>query len=283
MPELPELEVIKKILSREIIGKEIEVPVFAKPYILKGIFPGYEKSFPSRIEKIGRRGKFLLFQLKSSILIVIHLMKSGRIRIVPEKGKIDKFTACYARLNDGRQLDIVEYGKEKMAKIYFVRDTVNIPGFNNLGIDPFDPSFTEEYLKTQLFKERKKLKIFLKDQSMIAGIGNAYADEILWDAKLSPFKSSDLLSDSEIKNLSNSIIEVSRNSIKEIEKAAKGIFFKKEPRDFMKVHNKKGEPCRRCGSKIEWVYSKKNAIYYCPHCQTEGKVFKDRRLSKFLK
>ena len=283
MPELPELELIKKILNREIIGKEIEIPVFTKPYILKGIFPGYEKAFPSRIEKIERRGKFLLFQLKSSLRIVIHLMKSGRIKISPEKNRVGKFTACYLKLNDGRVIEIVEYGKEKMAKIHIVKDSSNIPGFRNIGIDPFDKKFTENYLKKLLVKERKKLKLFLKNQKKISGIGNAYSDEILWEAQLSPFASSDLLNDTEIANFYCSIKKVLRNGIKEIEKRTKGKIVMKEPREFMQVYERKGEPCPRCGSKIEWVYSKRNRTYYCPKCQTGGKIYKDRRLSKFLK
>ncbi|MCK4234781.1 hypothetical protein KAX75_10150 [candidate division WOR-3 bacterium] len=245
MPELPELELIKKILNREIIGKEIEIPVFTKPYILKGIFPGYEKAFPSRIEKIERRGKFLLFQLKSSLRIVIHPMKSGRIKISPEKNRVGKFTACYLKLNDGRVIEIVEYGKEKMAKIYIVKDSSNIPGFRNIGIDPFDSNFTTNYLKELLTKKRKNLKLFLKDQKKISGIGNAYSDEILWEAQLSPFASSDLLNDTEIANFYCSIKKVLRNGIKEIEKRTKGKIVMKEPREFMQVYERKGEPCPR--------------------------------------
>lgn len=283
MPELPELEVIKNILAKDITAKEIGCPVFTKPYILKCFFNGYEKFFPSRIEKIERKGKYLLFHLTSKAIIVIHLMKSGRIKIAKGEGKIDKFTACYARLNDGRRIEVVEYEKEKMAKVYIVQNPKSIPGLLNLGIEPFSPSFTESYLKAQLIKERKQLKIFLKDQSRIAGIGNAYANEILWDAQLSPFKSSDSLTDRDVKKLFSSIRKVLRNGIKETEKRAEGKLFIKELRDFMIVHNKKGEPCPGCGAKIEWVYSKKNTIFYCPHCQTRGKIYKDRRLSKFLK
>ncbi|TES90754.1 MAG: hypothetical protein E3J87_09315 [Candidatus Cloacimonadota bacterium] len=219
MPELPELEVIKNILAKDITGKEICCPVFTKPYILKGFFNGYGKFFPSRIEKIERKGKYLLFHLTNKVIIVIHL----------------------------------------------------------------SPSFTESYLKAQLLKERKQLKIFLKDQNKIAGIGNAYANEILWDAQLSPFKSSDSLTARDVKKLFSSIRKVLRNGIKEIEKRVRGKLFIKEPRDFMIVHNKKDAPCPGCENKIEWVYSKKNTTYYCPHCQTKGKIYKDRRLSRFLK
>ena len=283
MPELPELEVIKNILTKDITGKEIGCPVFTKPYILKGFFNGYEKFFPSRIEKIERKGKYLLLRLTSKAIIVIHLMKSGRIKIANEKIKRDKFTACYALLNDGGRIEVVEYGKEKMAKIYIVQNPLSVPGLLNLGIEPFSSSFTESYLKARLLKKRKQLKIFLKDQSRIAGLGNAYANEILWDAQLSPFKSSDSLTARDVKKLFSSIRKVLRNGIKEIEKRVGGKLFIKEPRDFMKVHNKKGAPCPGCENKIEWVYSKKNTTYYCSHCQTRGKIYKDRRLSKFLK
>ncbi len=283
MPELPELEVIKAILNRETSGNKIENLVFIKPYILKGFFTGYEKTFPSRLKKIDRRGKFLVFHLENPMFLVIHLMKSGRIKIVRGSIKVSRFTSFCAQFSDTRRMEVVEYGKEKMAKVYIVKDTKAISGFINLGIEPFDPSFTEVSLKELLNDEKKKLKNFLKDQRKIAGIGNAYADEILWDAQLSPFKSSISLSDVEIKNLFSSIISVLKNAIKDVEKAAEGQIFKKEPRDFMKVYNKKGQPCPRCTRNIEWVYSKKNTIYYCPSCQTEGKIFKDRRLSKFLK
>jgi formamidopyrimidine-DNA glycosylase len=282
MPELPEIEVIKTVLLNELTGKEIQEPVFTKPYILKSFFKDYQSYFPSLLCHIDRKGKYLFLTLKSNVIIVIHLMRSGRIFISNISTKLNKFIACYIPYNNKR-LEIAEYGKEKMAQLYIVKALDEIQGLSSLGIDPFDKSFTEGVLKILLYREKDRLKQFLKNQTKIAGIGNAYSDEILWDSKLSPFTYSHSLKESDISNLYTSIKQVLTHAIKSIEHRSCGTLSRKEQRDFLKVYEKRGKPCPRCNTAIEWVYLKKNTTYYCPHCQTRGKIFKDRRTSKFLK
>jgi formamidopyrimidine-DNA glycosylase len=283
MPELPELEVVKGVLTKEIVGKKIESLDFVKPYILKKFFPQYRDRFPTMISKINRRGKYTIIYLENSTVLVIHLMKSGRIHFGNPEKRIDRYTSCYAVLSDGRRLEVKEYGSEKMAKVFIVTSTSEIPGLISLGIEPLDPSFTVEKLQEIIHTRNKKLKYFLKDQSLIAGIGNAYSDEILWEARLSPFQFSHSLDPKEVASLHHAIVSVLKSACEEIKIRTKEILPRKEYREFLRVYHKKGENCPRCRGKIEWVYSKKHTIYYCPSCQTKGKIYKDRRLSHFLK
>lgn len=283
MPELPELEVYKEILSRELAGKTIGVPRFLKPYILKSFPPDYESRFPSKVNAIKRRGKRLLLLLDNGLILCIHLMRSGKLRIQKDTAKPTKFTACILPLDDRRILTISEYGKEKIARFHITDDTNQIPGFASLGIEPLDEALSPSQFHSLLHQEKKKLKQFLTDQRVLAGIGNAYANEILWDAGLSPFSSTTSLSESVAKRLLDSIRKTLQHAIVEIRAQLRVSDLPKDHRHFMSVHGKKDESCPRCGDTIRWVYSTKSTTYYCPTCQTKGKILKDRRTSKFLK
>jgi formamidopyrimidine-DNA glycosylase len=283
MPELPELEVYKELLAKELNGSTIAKPVFLKPYILKGFPKDYEKRFPTSIISVERRGKYLVLGLNNNLVIVLHLMRSGRIRLQSRKSKPNKFIACTMDMDGGRIFQLVEYGKEKMAGFYIAENPNQVPGFSTLGIEPFDSSLDKKRFRGLLKKENRRLKQFLTDQRVLAGIGNAYANEILWDAKLSPFSNTFSLSEAESSRLLESIRATLKRGIEQTRHLLKTADFTKENRQFMAVHGRKDEHCHRCGDTIRWVYTSKSTTYYCPTCQTGGKILKDRRTSRFLK
>lgn len=283
MPELPELEVYRDFLSRELITKSVEAPRFLKPYLLKSFPPDYGDSFPAHITAITRRGKHLLFSLDNGFVLCVHLMRSGRIFLQPGSTKPGKFIACTMVTDDGRVLQIAEYGKEKMARFSIAVDYESLPEFANLGIEPFDSSFTLPLFRELLRKHNRKLKRFLTDQHLIAGIGNAYANEIVWHAELSPFSLTFSLNASDADRLFTSMRSILEHSIAMIRAQLTNTGLPGHHRSFMSVHGKKDEPCPRCGDTIRWVYSTKRTTYYCPACQTKGKILKDRRTSRFLR
>jgi formamidopyrimidine-DNA glycosylase len=283
VPELPELEAFKEVLAEELNGKTIERPHFLKPHILKAFPPNYEERFPAEVLGIDRRGKYLHFSLDNGLTLYIHLMKSGRIGLQRATAKPNKFVACSIHIDDGRALRIAEYGKEKMARFYMFEANRYPPGFERLGIEPLDPSLTAERLADLLRREKRRLKQFLTDQHVLAGIGNAYANEILWNAKLSPFSVTASLGNTETAALLSAMHKTLKDGIAKTSAQLKDLALVKVDRQFMAVHGKKDEPCPRCGDRIRWVYARKNTTYYCPTCQTGGKILKDRRTSKFLK
>jgi formamidopyrimidine-DNA glycosylase len=162
--------------------------------------------------------------------------------------------------------------------IYITPKEVALPRISNLGIEPLDKKFTVANLKELLRSDVKQLKSFLCSQSKIAGIGNAYADEILWYAKLSPFKLSANLEDQEIKRLHKSVIHVLECAIEQVRTSER-----LGKRDFLNIHRKKGQRCPKCKDLIQLVSFARGDTFYCPKCQTGGKKLKDRCMSKFYR
>jgi formamidopyrimidine-DNA glycosylase len=275
MPELPELEVLKETLESRLRGKKIRGLQILKPYILKNYFVGDLSD--EKIENINRRGKYLIIELDKHNLVV-HLMLRGTIKYVLPGTKLTKSSAALMNFDDGTVLEMSETGHKKRMSIYVLSKNKTLGKFDNLGIEPLQNDFTIEKLKALLHNENKQVKSFLCSQKKIVGIGNAYADEVLWNARLSPFKMSKQLNAQEVKGLHTSIIHVLEWAIKHVRE--KGIT---EKRDFLQVHGKKGKPCPRCGEPIQFVSFVQSETFYCPNCQTGGRKLKDRRMSKFYR
>ncbi len=275
MPELPELEVLRENLMSQIDGKEIQLFRILKPYILKNYFTGDLSG--ERIENIQRRGKFLLITLTEHN-IIIHLMMRGSIKYVLPSKKMRKTSAAQLIFDDGTLLELSESGHKKMMSLHILTRGGSLQELEKLGIDPLEKDFTTERLKKLLKSEAQQLKSFLRDQRKIAGIGNAYADEILWKAGLSPFKNTTKLNDTEITNLRQSIVDILKWAIAKIRN--RGI---SERRDFLHIHQKRDKPCPRCSAPIQIVSFSHSDTFYCPQCQTKGRRFKDRRLSKLYR
>jgi formamidopyrimidine-DNA glycosylase len=246
-----------------------------KPYILKSYFSGDLAG--EMIEDIVRRGKYLIFLL-TSYKIYVHLMLHGSIRYIQSSAEAKKSAAALLVLKNGAGIEFSEKTAKKRMAIYIIPKDEGLTRIENLGIEPLSEEFTVQELSKLVNSDRRQLKSFLCRQNKIAGIGNAYADEILWRAGLSPFRLSANITASEIKRLHRAIREVLEWAIQEVKHSRR-----LDKRDFLHVHGKKDGRCPRCGDTIRIVSFAQSDTFYCPKCQTSGKRLKDRRMSKFFR
>jgi len=185
-------------------------------------------------------------------------------------------------LDDGSGFDLTEAGTQKRLAVYLVRDTADVPGVATLGPEPMDPSFTVEALAAILAGRRMQIKGVLRDQHIIAGIGNAYSDEVLHAAKMSPFKLASSCTPEDVAVLHAAMMATLRDAVDR--SAGMGAAdLKGEKKTGLRVHGKAGQPCPVCGDTIREVSFADSALQYCPTCQTGGKPLADRRLSRLLK
>jgi formamidopyrimidine-DNA glycosylase len=233
-----------------------------------------------------RRGKFLALQA-DGMHLVVHLARAGWIRwrdaLEIKPGKLGRGPlALRLRLDDGSGMEVTEQGTEKRLAIYLVRSLDDVPGIAGLGVDPLGPDFDAATLRALLRSDSGQLKHTLTDQRLIAGVGNAYSDEALHLARLSPFRRASSLDDAEVATLHAALREVLHDAVQR----STGMpltDLKSEKRTGMRVHGRTGEPCPVCGDTVREVAFATRSLQYCPTCQTGGRVLADRRLSKLLK
>ena len=235
---------------------------------------------------VARHGKFLDLDV-SGLHLVIHLARAGWLRWKaaqpaapprPGKGPL----ALRVHLDDESGFDLTEAGTKKGLAVYVVRDPAHVPGVERLGIDPLAPEFTAEHLAGLLAGERGQVKGVLTTQSVIAGLGNAYSDEVLWEVGLSPFKPAGNLTAVEVGALHHAIVTTLSAAV-ERSKGLAAQDLKSEKKSGMHVHARTGQPCPRCGDTVREVSFASKSLQYCPTCQTDGKPLADRRLSRLLK
>lgn len=265
MPELPDLEAVKRILAPRIVGRTV-----------RGVevrFPGFLKSGPPLAElvgrelgEIGRRGKYLILSFSGGSRLVLHLMRWGWIWHGSSRYPLTRATVLSLDLDDGASVRVIEPGPQRLVRGWHL--TADEPGpLGDLGIEPLGREFTREALGELVSGRRRQIKRILTDQKLIAGIGNAYADEILFAARLSPFRYAHTLTEEEVDRLWRAIPATLNWAIEEIEKRANGELFEQEIRDFLMVHGRAGKPCRVCGTPIEEVLIGGQRTDYCPNCQ----------------
>lgn len=286
MPELPEVEALRVFLEERCVGKKVERVELHSLSALKTFDPPLDALVGRTMTAVQRRGKFLCPDF-DGISLALHLSRSGWVRWRedirtlkpgPKKGPL----ALRVRLDDGSGFDATEAAKEKRLSIHVVSALDDVPGIAKLGPDPLDPGFAVEELRAALEAAGGQLKSALTDQSAIAGVGNAYSDEILHAAKLSPFKAAKKLSDEELEVLHRSLREIMTDAV-ERSAGMPAADLKSEKRSGMKVHGRDGEECAICGDTVRTVNYSSSNFQYCPTCQTGGKVLADRRLSRLLK
>ena len=284
---MPEVESLARFLTDRCVGRVIARIDLAAFSALKTYDPPPSAMYGLEIESVTRRGKFLDLSAQG-LHLVFHLARAGWLRwkdVQPEaparpgKGPL----ALRLVLDDGSGFDLTEAGTQRKLAVHIVDDPMSIPMVATLGPDPLAPDFDQPALAGLLARAgRAQLKGVLKDQRTIAGIGNAYSDEILHAAKLSPFKPSSTLTETELSTLYTSIQIELRGAIQRADGlAAKDL--KGEKKSGLRVHGRKGEPCDVCGDTIAEVSFADSSLQYCPTCQTGGKKLADRRLSKLLK
>ena len=286
MPELPEVEALRVFLADRCVGKTVERVELHSLSALKTFDPPLDGLVGRTMTAVERRGKFLCPDF-DGIWLALHLSRSGWVRWRedirtlkpgPKKGPL----ALRVRLDDGSGFDVTEAAKEKRLSIHVVTELAEVPGIAKLGPDPLDAGFAVDDLRAALEKAGGQLKSALTDQSAIAGVGNAYSDEILHAAKLSPFRSAKKLTDGELELLHGALREIMADAL-ERSAGMPAADLKSEKRSGMRVHGRDGEECPVCGDKVRTVNYATSNFQYCPTCQTGGKVLADRRLSKLLK
>ena len=286
MPELPEVEALASFLREKCSGQTIKRAEVAALSALKTFDPPVEALLGQPVRDVGRRGKYLTFSV-GEIWLVIHLARGGWVhwkdetpaaRARPGRGPL----AFRVGLAGGSGFDVTEQGTEKRLALWVVTDPERVEGLARLGRDPLDPGFAVGDLAELLAGKGGNLKTVLTDQSVIAGVGNAYSDEALHAARLSPFKGAGKLTDDEIARLHTALVGVLRDARdRSVGLAAAGL--KSEKKTGMAVHGRAGQPCPVCGDTIREVSFSSKSLQYCPTCQTGGRPLADRRLSRLLK
>jgi formamidopyrimidine-DNA glycosylase len=287
MPELPEVQALANFLAERAGGKTIDRVEVTAISVLKTFDPPVDALVGKTISGCGRKGKYLQVHA-DPLWLVLHLARGGWVHwrdemkagkpTRPGKGPL----ALRVRLDDGGGFDVTEQGTEKRLAAWVVTDPEFIEHVATLGPDPLDQTFDAAALAARLSGASGHLKGALTDQRLIAGVGNAYSDEALHVAKLSPFKPAAKLTDEEAGRLHAALVGVLRDAVgRSAGLPAAGL--KSEKKSGLRVHGRTGEKCPECGDTVRQVSFATKSLQYCATCQTGGKPLADRRLSRLLK
>ncbi|NYJ73102.1 Fpg/Nei family DNA glycosylase [Allobranchiibius huperziae] len=286
MPELPEVQGLTDFLRARVVDLAmtgVEVGSFS---VMKTFDPPPQALQGLLVTGVERHGKFIDIDA-DGIHLIFHLARAGWLRwseqspatmLRPGKSPI----ALRVRFSDGAGFDLTEAGTQKRLAAYVVRSPQDVPGIASLGPDPLHESFTRDVFAGILEGRRTQIKGLLRDQSVIAGVGNAYSDEVLHAAKLSPYAVAGSLSDEQVSVLYDALEQILRGAVATASgKPAKDL--KDAKRAGMRVHGRTGEACPVCGDVVREVSFADRSMQYCATCQTGGKVLADRRMSRLLK
>jgi formamidopyrimidine-DNA glycosylase len=293
MPELPEVTGLAEQLTALTAGSTVAAAELAAISALKTFDPPLSDCVDRRVRSVQRRGKFLCWELSGSVWLVVHLARAGWLRWhdevparppAPGRGPLMLRLVFIDAAGEIRgRCDMTEAGTRKSSALYVVRELADVPGIARLGPDALAPELTQAAFAQLLMDAgRSQVKGVLRDQQIIAGIGNAYSDEILHTARLSPFKPASRLSESEAAALYDAMRDV---LITAADRARQTPLagLKDDKRTHLRVHNRAGSACPVCGDTVREVSFADSALQYCPTCQTGGKPLADRRMSRLLK
>ena len=285
MPELPFITVLAENLGPKVRGRTIRQVLVPGASVLKTVTPPITDLVGQQITDVRRRGKLLLFDLTRDQVLVMHLRRNGRLQAVPGRtGRTGKDVALVIALDDGTDVRMIEIGPKKAASVWLFRAGEEARGpLDGLGLEPLGAEFTPTALAGMLREERTTLKRFLTLQRYVVGIGNAYSDEVLWEARLSPQLMTSALGDGEIEGLHRAIVTTLARAVDAHRTEFRGVLPMKEPLGLLSIHRHGKGPCPRCGTPIAVIYYEDRETYYCPACQTAGKVYADRRRSRLLR
>ncbi len=281
MPELPEVEITARLLDAGVRGVEIESALAPGINALKTFDPPLSAVEGRAVAAVGRRGKMLTVELEGDLVLLIHLMSAGRLQLFDTRASLrDRTSRLLLRLADGRELRLREFGTKQAAWIKLLRsDELDADlALADLGPEawPAPPELGP------LLDAPRPLHGLLRDQKVIAGIGRSWVDEILHAARLSPFKRGSDLEPDELERLRSAILEGLGRPLAHYEEVLRLPIPDKLPLP-LAVHRRQGEPCPRCGDRLEAVFYEDYVMSYCPTCQTDGRLLKDRRLSRLLR
>ena len=283
MPELPDITVYIEALDARIVGQTLERIRIAKPFLLRSVDPPISAAHGKKVVGIRRMGKRIVLELKDDLFLVIHLMIAGRLRWVASGSKVPGKLGLAAFDFPNGTLILTEAGSKRRASLWLVRGEASLEQFERGGLEVLDATLAD--FKDRLTVENHTLKRSLTDPRLFSGIGNAYSDEILHRARLSPVKHTRRLTDNEIATLFDATKQVLIEWTQRLRDDSGANFPEKVTafRDEMAVHGKFGKPCPVCGTPVQRIRYADNETNYCPRCQTEGKLLADRALSRLLK
>ena len=282
MPELPEVEITARRLHTALAGMRIESALAPGINTLKSFAPPLETLAGREVEAVRRRGKHVIVDVSGGLSVLIHLMSAGRLQLFDKRsGPRDRTSRLLVRIDGGQELRLREFGTRQAAwaKLLETDHLEAEESISRLGPEAW-PAPPEDL--RPLLSEARPLHAQLRDQRVIAGIGRSWVDEILWSARLSPFKRGSDLTADEAAVLRASTLEMLGGALDHYERVVELPIPDKLPMPLV-VHRHQGEPCPRCGEQLEAVHYEDYVMTYCPACQTGGRTLKDRRLSRLLK
>ena len=284
MPELPEVEIVARRLEDALRGATIESALAPGINALKTFDPPLSVLAGRAIAGVGRRGKNLIVHIDGDLALLIHLMSAGRLQLYDKHaGPRDRTSRLLVRVDGGRELRLREFGSKQAAWVKLLRseELEQDEAVAKLGPEAW-PQPPDAASLGEVLRAPRPLHTQLRDQRTIAGIGRSWVDEILWQAHLSPFKRGNDLNEEELERLHLAIVGILGGAIEHYEALVQLPIPDKLPMP-LQVHRHEGEPCPRCATMLQAVHFDDYIIAYCPACQTDGRVLKDRRMSRLLK
>jgi formamidopyrimidine-DNA glycosylase len=282
MPELPEVEITARRLGAHLKGATIESALAPGMVTMKTFDPPLDALAGEQLHGVRRVGKMLAVEAGELVLLV-HLMSAGRLQLYDKCASLrDRTSRLLVRTDDGRELRLREFGTQQRAwaKLLPAAELADDESVATLGPDAYPPPPLDEFAR--LLDEPRHMHPLLRDQRVIAGIGRSWVDELLWTARLSPFQRASDLEPEEVAALHEACQSVLGAALEHYERVIGDTVPDKLPMP-LAVHRRQGEPCPRCGAKLEAIHFKDYVMSYCPKEQTGGRVLKDRRLSRLLK
>jgi len=282
VPELPEVEITVRRLHAALRGEQIAAARAPGINTLKSFAPPLDALAGRPVDVVRRRGKQIIIEVGGELALLLHLMSAGRLQLFDRPaGPRDRTSRLLVAIADGRELRLREFGTKQAAwvKLLALDALAEEDSLTRLGPEAW-PQAPDD-LGARL-AEPRPLHAALRDQRVIAGIGRSWVDEILWNARLSPFKRGADLDATELATLSESIVSTLDRALQHYERTIELPIPDKLPMP-LQVHRREGEPCPRCGTRLAAVNYEDYVMSYCPQCQTDGRVLKDRRLSRLLK
>ena len=283
MPELPDITAYIEALSARVLRQPVQAVRLASPFVLRTFDPPISAIVGKQVVHIHRIGKRIALELEGDLFLVFHLMIAGRLRWTDRGAKVPGKLGLAAIDFPYGTLVFTEAATKKRASLHLIRGKDAVRALDRGGIEVLDASLAA--FREALLRENHTLKRALTDPRLFSGIGNAYSDEILHRARLSPVQTTNKLSDEEIARLHRATQEVLREWIDRLREEAKGEFPEKVTafREGMAVHGRFRKPCPVCGTAVQRIAYADNETNYCPRCQTEGRILSDRSLSRLLK
>lgn len=283
MPELPDIVVYLEALGRRVVGQKLEGVRIASPSVLRTFDPSFDAAVGRSVQGLRRVGKRIVFEFGDDLFMVIHLMVAGRLRWTAPGSPIPKKVGLAGLDFATGTLVLTEQGTKRRAGLWVLSGEETLATEDRGGIEPLEMAVEE--MSQALRAENRTLKRALTDARVLSGIGNAYSDEILWEAEMSPTLRTKTMTDEQMTHLHAAIGRSLRGWTERL-RAEVGEGWPEKVTAFrpdMAVHGKHGEPCPRCGTPVARIVYADNETNYCPTCQTGGKILADRALSRLLK